>query len=206
MGFGGHVFRGLQVRRLSELSLYQFPIFVALIQAGQLAFFFLSLFLMPQERCGDQGAFNMPTSKRPKPRLYRSRKEKPCDNCRRRRTCCIRDVDQDCALCNARGVHCTFNSKPPERKRHHKPGPLQLVLSNAISLADTVPSLAEQESGVGCSRQWVGLSGAEDPYFAPPPSEAQGFSSAAQESRAKQNPDFRSYFEVRTIALRCWIR
>jgi hypothetical protein len=157
---------------------------------------------------GEQGTFKMPTTEESVPRLYRSRKQKPCDNCRTRRTCCIRGISEDCALCNARGVRCTFSSKPPTRKRHPKCAPLQRALSNAISSADTAPSLAEQEAGAGNSRQWVGLSGVDDPYFVSPPSEARGNLIADQEHATKPNPDFRSYFKVRTIALqlKSWIR
>ena len=96
---------------------------------------------------------------------------------------------------------------PPARKRHHKRAPLQLAaLSNAVSSADTVSSLAGQEAGEGSSRQWVGLSGADDPYCAPPPSDASSLSIAVQKNRTQKARDFRSYFKVRTIILRYWIR
>ncbi|OKL56484.1 hypothetical protein UA08_08359 [Talaromyces atroroseus] len=52
------------------------------------------------------------------PRPYRSKKRKPCDACRRRRTgCLVEEGQQTCSLCRHRGLTCTFLSAPPKKKR-----------------------------------------------------------------------------------------
>lgn len=119
-------------------------------------------------------------------RKYRSRKQKPCDNCRRRRVCCVRDAEGDCALCSRRGIPCTFSSEPERRLRRTKPDTApQLAIhsvntdasSRSVSksvapVVPTTPSLRtlnttpdlEGRRGVG-EGKYVGLTGTEDVYF-----------------------------------------
>ena len=113
-------------------------------------------------------------------RKYRSRKQKPCDNCRRRRVCCVRDAEGDCALCSRRSIPCTFSSEPSARKRKVKPVETPTATSATQS---TVPSTGrgqdntvQQPNGraVEATRggvnigegKYIGLSGTDDVYFA----------------------------------------
>lgn len=51
-------------------------------------------------------------------RVYRSRRQRPCDFCRKRKTCCIIDGEPPCAICQKRGLPCTFSvNVKPARKR-----------------------------------------------------------------------------------------
>ena len=106
----------------------------------------------------------------PLARKYRSRKEKPCDNCRRRRVCRVRDAEGDCALCNRRSIPCTFSSEPSSRKRRagsaaqsrepREPAQDRQVDSN---VNDLVPVREELRSGG--EGKYIGLSGTDDVYF-----------------------------------------
>ncbi|CEH16928.1 hypothetical protein CBOM_03012 [Ceraceosorus bombacis] len=56
-------------------------------------------------------------------RPYRSRKERPCDLCRRRKgRCIIEEVGQRCQACNAAGKDCTFQMDPTPRSRPDRDG------------------------------------------------------------------------------------
>lgn len=50
-----------------------------------------------------------------KGRPYRSKKQRPCDLCRRRKTCCVIHDKPPCMLCAKHGVKCTFAQKPSRR-------------------------------------------------------------------------------------------
>lgn len=58
-----------------------------------------------------------------KKRIYKSRKQRPCDNCRKRKSCCIIENGIPCKLCKMFNKKCTFekgpvyNSKPVESKK-----------------------------------------------------------------------------------------
>jgi hypothetical protein len=103
----------------------------------------------------------------PSARKYRSRKEKPCDNCRRRRVCCVRDAEGDCALCSRRSIPCTFSSAPSPRKRRagsatqsREPTQVRQDFSNAVGQIEG--SGPRNNGGEG---KYVGLSGTDDVYF-----------------------------------------
>ncbi|KAL3482571.1 fungal-specific transcription factor domain-containing protein [Aspergillus germanicus] len=54
-------------------------------------------------------------------RPYRSKKQQPCDACRRRRIGCIQSPGQlECTLCRHRGNTCTYTSQPRAKKRQSK--------------------------------------------------------------------------------------
>ena len=118
-------------------------------------------------------------------RKYRSRKQKPCDNCRRRRVCCVRDAEGDCALCSRRSIPCTFSSAPARRAQRSKAGSASQA---AIQSVDTPPTshstskpatavlpltpeaASNKTHSVGRRRDdgegnYVGLTGTEDVYF-----------------------------------------
>ncbi|KIX92450.1 uncharacterized protein Z520_11770 [Fonsecaea multimorphosa CBS 102226] len=120
----------------------------------------------------------------PAARKYRSRKQKPCDNCRRRRICCVRDAEGACALCSRRSIPCTFSSEPSPRKRRAgsppavKPrGPAaqddasEEPLGTSANSGDAGPHLVVPTANVtgarrnGVDGKYVGLSGTDDVYF-----------------------------------------
>jgi hypothetical protein len=51
------------------------------------------------------------------PRKYKSRKERPCDFCRRRQVSCKIDVAPPCQLCQNHGRECTFVERPKKKRR-----------------------------------------------------------------------------------------
>ncbi|EME83990.1 uncharacterized protein MYCFIDRAFT_173052 [Pseudocercospora fijiensis CIRAD86] len=112
-------------------------------------------------------------------RKYKSRKERPCDACRRRKVCCIREPGDDaCSLCRMQNTSCRYDQGPTPRRRRRRPasavaaatpsgesdqtppGPI-LIPSNTAPLTPSVSQ--EQASGEWIS-QYVGLSGDQDPY------------------------------------------
>lgn len=118
-------------------------------------------------------------------RKYRSRKQKPCDNCRRRRVCCVRDAEGSCALCSRRSIPCTFSSNPSPRKR---PARTTTAATDAIPQAepDSIPDRSPRETANrgslripprstastthsdrknGVEGKYIGLTGTEDVYF-----------------------------------------
>lgn len=113
-------------------------------------------------------------------RKYRSRKQKPCDNCRRRRVCCVRDAEGDCALCSRRSIPCTFSSEPSARKRKVKPvetptansatqstGPSSGPIQENTGLRPSGRADEPPRSGVNIGEgKYIGLSGTDDVYFA----------------------------------------
>ncbi|KAG0651918.1 putative transcriptional regulatory [Hyphodiscus hymeniophilus] len=57
-------------------------------------------------------------------RQSRSRKNRPCDICRNRKTACVIAVEPPCRLCTSRGLECSFSSKPKPKTRSN-PQPIQ---------------------------------------------------------------------------------
>ena len=115
----------------------------------------------------------------PPARKYRSRKQKPCDHCRRRRVCCVRDAEGACALCSRRSIPCTFSSKPSPRKRQARstaantPAVVSVdTQSNHHDGSDeknrargsTTPN-ASSEQKAGAEGKYIGLTGTDDVYF-----------------------------------------
>ena len=51
-------------------------------------------------------------------RAYRSRKDRPCDSCRKRKSrCIIEEAGQNCQSCRTSGKDCTFEISPTPRSR-----------------------------------------------------------------------------------------
>ncbi|CZR60691.1 uncharacterized protein PAC_10587 [Phialocephala subalpina] len=50
-------------------------------------------------------------------RESRSRKDRPCDVCRHRKSACVIAVKPPCRFCEIRGLQCTFASRPRPRRR-----------------------------------------------------------------------------------------
>ncbi|RFU34824.1 hypothetical protein B7463_g1540, partial [Scytalidium lignicola] len=53
-----------------------------------------------------------------KSRPYRSKRQRPCDVCRRRKHACILDGEPPCSICRTLNTACTFNEPPGKRRRH----------------------------------------------------------------------------------------
>ncbi|KAL2427591.1 hypothetical protein ABEF91_002113 [Exophiala dermatitidis] len=50
-------------------------------------------------------------------RQWRSRKNRPCDTCRRRKTACVIEDKPPCLFCRGRGLDCQSTSEPIQRSR-----------------------------------------------------------------------------------------
>ena len=137
-------------------------------------------------------------------RKYRSRKEQPCDNCRRRRTCCIRKDDGNCALCSTRGVNCTFISLPEARKTRRS----SLSRRRTSTTSSTANLQAEEQQGQASREQpleYVGLSGTKDLYFVADGGEIpsrSGSGGARSSENLERGPVIPAYFTVSMMHLR----
>lgn len=109
-------------------------------------------------------------------RKYKSRKERPCDACRKRKICCTRDAyEKDCSLCKTRGETCKY-VLPPNVRRNRQPGANprpRASTSSASSTTSTIPPRPVQpclapKAGTSPAGEWicqfVGLSGDQDPF------------------------------------------
>ncbi|KAJ6438448.1 hypothetical protein O9K51_09040 [Purpureocillium lavendulum] len=81
-------------------------------------------------------------------RQWRSRKSRPCDACRRRKTACIIESSPPCRFCESRGIPCEASQKsPPTRRRPGRPevalSPESLVARESV---DAGPSAAANAS------------------------------------------------------------
>ncbi|KAL3428252.1 fungal specific transcription factor domain-containing protein [Phlyctema vagabunda] len=108
-------------------------------------------------------------------RKYKSRKERPCDACRKRKICCTRDAhEKDCSLCRTRGESCKY-VLPPNVRRNRQPASLSRTTSG--SSGSSIPprpvtnlnsSVQEARPGRQQASEWicqfVGLSGDQDPF------------------------------------------
>ena len=55
-------------------------------------------------------------------RQYKSRKQRPCDFCRKRKVCCIINGSLPCVRCEKlNGGNCTFNDGPIKKQRRNAP-------------------------------------------------------------------------------------
>lgn len=57
------------------------------------------------------------SSVQPGPRLYKSRKYRPCDFCRARQVACKIDQAPPCQLCSSHRRECTFVERPKKKRR-----------------------------------------------------------------------------------------
>ncbi|KIV82859.1 hypothetical protein PV11_04928 [Exophiala sideris] len=111
----------------------------------------------------------------PPARKYRSRKQKPCDHCRRRRVCCVRDAEGACALCSRRSIPCTFSSKPSPRKRQARSTAASTPAVTSVNAQSngraqsrpresTTPNAPSEQKG-HAEGKYIGLTGTDDVYF-----------------------------------------
>ncbi|KAH6711124.1 fungal-specific transcription factor domain-containing protein [Leptodontidium sp. MPI-SDFR-AT-0119] len=105
-------------------------------------------------------------------RKYKSRKERPCDACRKRKICCTRDAyEKDCSLCRTRGESCQY-VLPPNVRRNRQPNAAPQTSTSSPSSTGSIPSRRRETRprplGSNGNREWicqfVGLSGDQDPY------------------------------------------
>lgn len=107
-----------------------------------------------------------------------------CDNCRRRRVCCLRNENAPCSLCQSRGLECTFLSTP-NRKVRPSPGPSTTITVRSGPRTGTTPPSRpwptqpevdeavpaghprrdREDQGGPETLQFVGLSGDHDPFI-----------------------------------------
>ncbi|KAL2068896.1 hypothetical protein VTL71DRAFT_15234 [Oculimacula yallundae] len=101
-------------------------------------------------------------------RKYKSRKERPCDACRKRKICCTRDAyERDCSLCRTRGESCQY-VLPPNVRRHRQPNSASQASTSSPSSPGSVPPRRAESRSRPPNGEWicqfVGLSGDQDPY------------------------------------------
>ncbi len=61
--------------------------------------------------------YSIATGGPPGARAYKSRKNRPCDFCRARKSACRIAVAPPCFLCRTSGRDCTFVQSPPKRRK-----------------------------------------------------------------------------------------
>src|SRR6478735_9005357 len=89
--------------------------------------------------CGPQ---ELPTQHQPfnnyiTMRKYMSKRQRPCDFCRSRKTACRIDVSPPCRSCQLHGKECTFVETPKPRKRPQSPEVSRVQLG-ASSVAESL--------------------------------------------------------------------
>ncbi|KAL4947504.1 fungal-specific transcription factor domain-containing protein [Aspergillus filifer] len=83
-------------------------------------------------------------------RQWRSRKNPPCDACRRRKTACIIETVPPCRFCQSKGQACKYTNADANEPRH-RPRPQDLAESDdprdstALDASGTSPSLLSPE-------------------------------------------------------------
>lgn len=80
---------------------------------------------------------SLPPSARP----YRSKRHRPCDQCRSRKLGCQTGDGIPCQRCRAARIDCTFDNPPPKRAR------LSQSLSFSVSSVDDLPATSHGEVG-----------------------------------------------------------
>lgn len=112
-------------------------------------------------------------------RKYKSRKERPCDACRRRKVCCIREPgDEACSLCRMQNTTCTYDRGPTPRRRRptqstsawNESDTITFTRSMSKQVPAITPSIGPTMTGPSNATrgewigQYVGLSGDMDPF------------------------------------------
>ncbi|KAH3670805.1 hypothetical protein OGAPHI_001321 [Ogataea philodendri] len=86
-------------------------------------------------------------------RRYRSRKERPCDFCRRKREACFKEgINQKCVNCERRNLVCSYNSLPIKKKSKVQVQPTSLNQSQAIHQAAHLPVVGKTQLDVYTTR------------------------------------------------------
>lgn len=105
-------------------------------------------------------------------RPYRSKRQKPCSACRRRRVCCVREGNSACALCSRRGLDCVVEPSTEKNKdASEKSRPSKAPARNLSPCRDyfgvntTIPPSSTRRVSEQHVFQYVGPSGDYDPYI-----------------------------------------
>ncbi|KAM3420876.1 hypothetical protein BST61_g4113 [Cercospora zeina] len=101
-------------------------------------------------------------------RKYKSRKQRPCDACRRRKVCCIREPgDAACSLCRMQSQTCSYNLGPTPRRRR----PAEISQSNPnhgdapeAGSPPPPPINIQDSASLEWRSRYVGLSSDQDPF------------------------------------------
>ncbi|RDW72941.1 hypothetical protein BP6252_06848 [Coleophoma cylindrospora] len=72
-------------------------------------------------------------------RQSRSRKDRPCDLCRGRKSACVITTKPPCRLCKTRGLDCTFTTEPARRGQPVKSPSTSSPAVSTTSLPEPVP-------------------------------------------------------------------
>lgn len=72
-------------------------------------------------------------------RPYRSKRQRPCDQCRERKLGCQTEAGLPCARCRSADLRCTFAKPPPKRPRR------QLREGDEIGFTDSVDSRSQSQ-------------------------------------------------------------
>ncbi|KAF2209038.1 hypothetical protein CERZMDRAFT_47994 [Cercospora zeae-maydis SCOH1-5] len=101
-------------------------------------------------------------------RKYKSRKQRPCDACRRRKVCCIREPgDAACSLCRMQSQNCSYDLGPTPRRRRpadtSQPNSHQGFDLEAAS-PPPPPTNGQDSASVEWLARYVGLSSDQDPH------------------------------------------
>lgn len=67
-----------------------------------------------------------------KKRIYKSRKQRPCDNCRKRKSCCIIENGIPCKLCKMFNKKCTFEKGPVYNSKPVDPTKKKSIVQNNL--------------------------------------------------------------------------
>ena len=81
-----------------------------------------------------------------KKRPYRSRKQKPCNNCRKRKIFCTRTNDGPCSLCEARDISCVIEGSDDSFAASRQP-----LDSNPAAPASHGPEASSHNDGLTSS-------------------------------------------------------
>lgn len=103
----------------------------------------------------------------PQSRPYRSKRQRPCDVCRRRKHACHFDNQPPCTVCQELGTDCTFNEPPTKRRRQTRlrlsPQATDSEIRNAEARSESWPSPSPARSAAAA------VPIAEDGYVAENP-------------------------------------
>ncbi|KAH8810654.1 fungal-specific transcription factor domain-containing protein [Xylogone sp. PMI_703] len=98
-------------------------------------------------------------------RKYKSRKQRPCDACRRRKTCCVREAGSvNCKLCISRSRDCRFESVPKARPRRSPNSRFAIGIDQDQIVLATHKQTTVGDKNSTWRMQHVGLSSDQDPW------------------------------------------
>ncbi|PVI00236.1 hypothetical protein DM02DRAFT_708716 [Periconia macrospinosa] len=152
-----------------------------------------TLTLQWQDECLSSLSSNSaPALETPTGRPYRSRKERPCDACRKRKVHCQMPDAAPCQRCRRTGQACTFLQRPTRRQRIHRNSPASdlsstitpKVLNHSFHIALAEGGLSEAIDGSSISPSGTSSGGQAN---TPPSNIVRGESGSGSLTFDKQN-------------------